>query len=91
MPQVKLNNPYARNRIFEMYMKVAVRIALVHAKRYHLSLDETIQNGIGLDHECTLDEVGQKFDITRERVRQIEAKAMRKIRRCYGIKEDDKD
>lgn len=46
MPQVKLNNPYARNRIFEMYMKVAVRIALVHAKRYHLSLDETIQNAM---------------------------------------------
>ena len=251
MPQVKLNNPYARNRIFEMYMKVALRIALVHAKRYHLSLDETIQNammglyvsidkyetacqenfasyfplwvrqyimrdaptlntlvyfpthvkdklfsiydnmedyfeniddrtepgielfqsiatklecsieearrlfdylapyesieellgneenellfsddgvgyenmialaeknfdkeglykklslltcreqevlkfryGIGLDHECTLDEIGQKFNITRERVRQIEAKAMRKIRRSYGIKEDDKD
>ena len=251
MPQVKLNNSYARNRIFEMYMKVAVRIALVHAKRYHLSLDETIQNammglyvsidkyetacqenfasyfplwvrqyimrdaptlnslvyfpthikdklfsiydnmedyfeniddrtepgielfqsiatkfecsieearrlfdylapyesiekllgneenellfsddgagnenmialaernfdkeglykklslitcreqkvlkfryGIGLDHECTLDEIGQKFNITRERVRQIEAKAMRKIRRSYVIKEDDKD
>ncbi len=46
MPQVKLNNSYARNRIFEMYMKVAVRIALVHAKRYHLSLDETIQNAM---------------------------------------------
>lgn len=251
MPQVKLKNAYARNRIFEMYMKVALRIALVHAKRYHLSLDETIQNammglhvsidkyetsrqenfasyfplwvrqyimrdapmlnssvyfpihikdklfaiydnmeyyfgdiadrtepgiellqsiatelecsidearqlfdylapfesieellenkenellfsddgvgyenmvalsekifdtddlhkklsiltfreqevlklhyGIGLDHECTLDEIGQKFNITKERVRQIEAKAMRKIRRCYGIKENDKD
>lgn len=32
MPQVKLNNTYARNRIFEMYMRVAVRIALIHAK-----------------------------------------------------------
>ena len=46
MPQVKLNNAYARNRIFEMYMKVAVRIALVHAKRYQLPLDETIQNAM---------------------------------------------
>lgn len=46
MPQVKLKNAYARNRIFEMYMKVAVRIALVHAKRYHLPLDETIQNAM---------------------------------------------
>ena len=46
MPQVKLNNTYARNRIFEMYMKVAVRIALVHSKRYQLPLDETIQNAM---------------------------------------------
>lgn len=46
MPQVKLKNAYALNRIFEMYMKVAVRIALVHAKRYHLPLDETIQNAM---------------------------------------------
>lgn len=49
MPQVKLNNIYARNRIFEMYMKVAVRIALTYSKRYQLPLDETIQNAmIGL-------------------------------------------
>ena len=46
MPQVRLKNAYARNRIFEMYMKVAVRIALIHAKKYHLSLDETIQNAM---------------------------------------------
>ena len=46
MPQVKLNNAFARNRIFEMYMKVAVRIALVHSKRYQLPLDETIQNAM---------------------------------------------
>jgi RNA polymerase primary sigma factor len=46
MPQVKLNNAYARNRIFEMYMKVAVRFALIHAKKYHLPLDETIQNAM---------------------------------------------
>jgi RNA polymerase primary sigma factor len=28
----------------------------------------------------TLEEVGQEFDITRERIRQIEAKALRKLR-----------
>lgn len=46
MPQVKLNNAFARNRIFEVYMKVAVRIALAHSKRYQLPLDETIQNAM---------------------------------------------
>ena len=28
----------------------------------------------------TLDEVGKEFDVTRERIRQIEAKALRKLR-----------
>ena len=36
--------------------------------------------GIGLDSEHTLEEVGQEFAVTRERIRQIEAKALRKLR-----------
>jgi RNA polymerase primary sigma factor len=36
--------------------------------------------GIGMDSEHTLEEVGQGFDVTRERIRQIEAKALRKLR-----------
>lgn len=31
-------------------------------------------------HECTLEEVGAIFNVTRERIRQIEARAMRKLR-----------
>ncbi|MFQ5508778.1 MAG: RNA polymerase sigma factor RpoD [Leptospirillia bacterium] len=36
--------------------------------------------GIGQEQEHTLEEVGQSFDVTRERIRQIEAKALRKLR-----------
>ena len=36
--------------------------------------------GIGVDSEHTLEEVGQDFDVTRERIRQIESKALRKLR-----------
>ena len=37
--------------------------------------------GLGDGNEHTLEEVGQQFKVTRERIRQIEAKAMRKLRR----------
>ena len=36
--------------------------------------------GIGEKYDHTLEEVGQSFDVTRERIRQIEAKALRKLR-----------
>ena len=36
--------------------------------------------GIGEEGEHTLEEVGKRFDVTRERIRQIEAKALRKLR-----------
>jgi RNA polymerase primary sigma factor len=36
--------------------------------------------GIGEEGEHTLEEVGKRFEVTRERIRQIEAKALRKLR-----------
>jgi RNA polymerase primary sigma factor len=35
--------------------------------------------GIGMSQDHTLEEVGQKFNVTRERIRQIEAKALKKL------------
>lgn len=36
--------------------------------------------GVGYDRQHTLEEVGRQFKVTRERIRQIEAKALRKLR-----------
>jgi RNA polymerase primary sigma factor len=36
--------------------------------------------GIGVNFEHTLEEVGLQFSVTRERIRQIEAKALRKLK-----------
>jgi RNA polymerase primary sigma factor len=36
--------------------------------------------GLGMNSDHTLEEVGQKFSVTRERIRQIEAKALRKLK-----------
>jgi RNA polymerase primary sigma factor len=37
--------------------------------------------GIGCDHEHTLGEIAEQFNVSRERVRQIEAQALRRLRR----------
>ena len=36
--------------------------------------------GIGCDREHTLEEISQQLDVTRERIRQIEAQALRQLR-----------
>ena len=40
--------------------------------------------GIKMNTDPTLEEVGKQFDVTRERIRQIEAKALRKLRHPNG-------
>jgi DNA-directed RNA polymerase sigma subunit (sigma70/sigma32) len=39
---------------------------------------------LGLTRELTLEEIGRRLSVTRERVRQIEAKALQKIRASRG-------
>ena len=42
--------------------------------------------GIGVERDHTLDEIGRQLSITRERVRQIEVKAMRKLKHPYRLR-----
>ena len=42
--------------------------------------EERMRFGIGMNTDHTLEEVGQQFSVTRERIRQIEAKALRKLK-----------
>ncbi|OQC55738.1 MAG: RNA polymerase sigma factor SigA [Verrucomicrobia bacterium ADurb.Bin018] len=55
----------------------------------------TLRFGLGDGYSRTLEEVGKKFKVTRERIRQIEAKALRKmrhptrIRKLEGFLEND--
>ena len=50
--------------------------------------EKVIRLRYGLDdnHPRTLEEVGKEFHVTRERIRQIEAKAIRKLRHPTRIK-----
>jgi RNA polymerase sigma factor (sigma-70 family) len=43
-----------------------------------------LRYGLGTEREHTLDEIGRRLAITRERVRQIEAKALAKLRARNG-------
>lgn len=61
-----------------------IAIILEHAMADLLSDREIkvlkMRFGIGARADLTLEEVGKQFDVTRERIRQIEAKALKKIR-----------
>ena len=41
--------------------------------------------GINNSEVLTLDEIGRRFNLTRERIRQIEKKALKKIEKNYGL------
>ena len=49
-----------------------------HSRRVKSAL--RMRFGIGMNTDHTLEEVGQQFSVTRERIRQIEAKALRKLK-----------
>ncbi len=73
-PQEAVIRSLLRDQIEELLETLTPREAQVIRLRF----------GIGIDRSRTLEEVGRQFDVTRERIRQIEAKALRKL--SHGVR-----
>lgn len=69
-PFKTLENSEATNRIEEVLSSLTEREEKIIRMRF----------GIGVGSEHTLEEVGRHFNLTRERIRQIEIKALKKLR-----------
>jgi RNA polymerase primary sigma factor len=70
-PEEQLFNEYEVKRITELLETLSERDAQILKMRY----------GIGFDEPMTLKEIGEKLNITRERVRQIQNEVQRKLHR----------
>jgi RNA polymerase primary sigma factor len=67
-------------------VKVKLREQIEKALENHTERESKIimmRFGLGDGNEYTLEELGQKFKVTRERIRQIEEKALRKLRQSH--------
>ena len=80
------NQPLPDNRLMKESLKNEVtKVLSTLIQREALVIK--LAFGIGGDHSATLDEIGDRFNLTRERVRQIKEKALRKLR---GSKRSDR-
>ena len=69
-PDYPFNNYTLESTVDEVLSTLTHREARVLEMRF----------GLGSSRECTLEEVGREFSVTRERIRQIQAKSLRKLR-----------
>lgn len=78
--------PAPDNNLMNESLKVEVRRALATLSEREA---EVIRLYFGLDreHSLTLEEIGEKFNLTRERVRQIKEKAIRRLRHASRSKQ----
>jgi RNA polymerase primary sigma factor len=70
------------NDMMDESVKIDIERALsmLHAREAEIT---RLYFGIGREHPLTLEEIGKRFDLTRERVRQIKEKALRKLRQRH--------
>lgn len=76
-PEARMNETMMRQEIWEVLGDV-----LTQREKDVISL----RYGLASSEPCTLEEVGNMFNLSRERVRQIQSKAMRKLRRPHIAK-----
>lgn len=69
----------AEDVVIQASLRAAMRDSLNSLKPKEAAILR-MRFGIGMDDAHTLEEVGQKFGVTRERIRQVEAKALRNLR-----------
>jgi RNA polymerase primary sigma factor len=72
-PEQSMEKDQLRDTLEEALQGLTLREAKVIRMRFGM--------GIGTDH--TLEEIGNQFDVTRERIRQIEAKALQKLKSTF--------
>lgn len=78
-PDISYNDTKCKESIKDILLSLTERESEVIRMRF----------GIGKNTEHTLEEIGKQFDVNRERIRQIEARALRKLRhpsRAHNIK-----
>ncbi|MCR5471508.1 RNA polymerase primary sigma factor [Xylanibacter ruminicola] len=74
------NSPMADNELVEESLRSEIQEALAVLNERERNV---IEASYGINRpELTLEEIGSKFGLTRERVRQIKEKAIRKLRNC---------
>jgi RNA polymerase primary sigma factor len=78
MNQTKQPFDYEFEEATFCYMEQLFRLA--YARTRNMQDAERLRFGLDDGRQRTLEEVGQLFGVTRERIRQIEAKALRKLR-----------
>ena len=68
----------------DIVIQINLREKIEEALKNHTNREAKVLKmrfGLGSGNEHTLEEVGQQFKVTRERIRQIEEKALRKLKR----------
>jgi RNA polymerase primary sigma factor len=84
IPDKKAIQPHAAAETLNLSVNTTIALATLTPREERVL---RMRFGIGLGvQEHTLEEVGQAFNVTRERIRQIEAKALRKLKRPHRLR-----